>query len=61
MNKNRQPERNENLEWYSPSELFQLYSSAMLSDNLQGTISFDEFLERTSPKEKNLFEKEFPK
>ena len=52
MNTDRKPERNENLEWYSKSELFQLYSSAMLSDNLQGSISFDEFLERARPAEK---------
>lgn len=37
-------------EWYTISELFQLYSSAMLSDNLPINTSFEEYLAGTSSK-----------
>ena len=39
-------------------ELLQIYSSAMLSDNLQGTVTFDEFLEGANSTEKVSWKKE---
>lgn len=58
MKNTRNLKKQDNLRWYSNQELLQLYSSAMLSDNLKGAITFDEFLESTSSTEKDSLYKE---
>ena len=58
MKNNRNFRKQDNLKRHSTQELFQLYSSTKVSNNLNGTIYLDEFLESTSSTEKDSLYKE---
>ena len=58
MKNNRNLRKQDNLKRHSTQELYQFYSSTKVSNNLNGTIYLDEFLESTSSTEKDSLDKE---